>query len=89
LEAQKMGHTLTLDIPEAVYVSLLQQAQHAEKTPEEAVLAWLTSAVRRWTDDPLLQLAGCFASPVTDVSDRHNAYLGQSIQGRAYADDYH
>ena len=53
-----------------------------------AVLAWLTSTVHRWTDDPLLQLAGSFASPVTDVSDRHDAYIGQSLQGRAYANDY-
>jgi len=83
-----MGHTLTLDIPDAVYVSLLQQAQQAGKTPEEAVLAWLTSTVQRLTDDPLLQLAGSFASPVTDVSDRHDAYLGQSLKGRAYANDY-
>jgi hypothetical protein len=41
-----MGHTLTFDIPEAVYVSLLLQAQHAEKTLEDAVLAWLTSTVQ-------------------------------------------
>lgn len=74
-----MGHTLTLDIPDAVYVPLLQQAQQAGKTPEETVLAWLTSTVQCLTDDPLLQLAGSFASPLTDVSDRHDAYLGQSL----------
>jgi hypothetical protein len=74
-----MGHTLTLDIPDAVYVSLLQQAQQAGKTPEEAILAWLTSTGQRLADDPLLQLAGRFASPVTDVSDRHDADIGQSL----------
>jgi hypothetical protein len=74
-----MGHTLTLGIPDAVYVPLLQQAQQAGKTPEEAVLAWLVSTVQRLTDDPLLQLAGSFASPMTDVSDRHDVYLGQSL----------
>ena len=74
-----MGHTLTLDIPDAVYVPLLQQAQQAGKTPEEAVLAWLTSTVQGLIDDPLLRLAGRFASPVTDVSDRHDAYLGHSL----------
>jgi hypothetical protein len=84
-----MGHTLTLDLPDAVYVPLLQQARHTGKTPEEAILAWLTSTVQRWTDDPLLQLAGSFVSPVTDVSDRHDAYIGQSVKGRAYVDDYH
>ena len=75
-----MGHTLTLDIPNEVYMPLLQQAQQAGKTPEEAVLAWLTSTVQRLIDDPLLQLAGRFASPVTDVSDRHDAYIGQSLK---------
>jgi hypothetical protein len=54
----------------------------------EAVLAWLTSTVQRLTDDPLLQLAGSFASPVTDVSDQHDAYIGQSIQGKTYVDYY-
>ena len=35
---QKMGHTLTLDIPDEVYVSLLQQAQQAGKTPKKQYL---------------------------------------------------
>jgi hypothetical protein len=83
-----MGHTLILDLPDEVYISLLRQAQQAGKTPEEAVLTWLTSTVQRLTDDPLLQLAGSFASPGTDVRDRHDAYPGQSIQGRTYVDDY-
>ena len=83
-----MGYTLTLDITDKVYMLLRQQAQQAGKTPEEAVLTWLMSTVQRLTDDPLLQLAGSFASPVTDMCNQHDAYLGQSLYGRAYVNDY-
>lgn len=80
-----MGHVLTLDIPDEVYVPLLQQAQQVGKTPEEAVLAWL---IQRLSDDPLLQLAGSFASTVTDVSDRHDAYIGQSFMEELRRSDH-
>ena len=83
-----MGHLLTLDIPDALYGPLQQQAQQAGKTPEEAVLAWLMSTVQRLTDDPLLQLAGSFASPVTDVSDRHDVYIGQSLMEELRGSDH-
>jgi hypothetical protein len=75
----KMGHVRTFDIPDALYGPLQQQAQHAGKMPDEAVLAWFMSTVQRLTDDPLLQLAGSCASPVTDVRDRHDGYIGQSV----------
>lgn len=83
-----MGQTLILDIPDAVYMPLLQQAQQAGKTPEEAVLEWLRSIVQRLIDDPLLQLAGSFASAVTDVSDRHDAYIGQSLMEEVRGSDH-
>ena len=68
-----MRHTLTLDIPDEVSMPLQQQAQHAGKTPEEAVLAWLARTVQRLADAPLLQLAGGLASTVTDARGRHDA----------------
>ena len=83
-----MTHTLTLHIPDEIYMPLLQQAQQAGKTPEEAVLAWVTSTVERLTDDPLLQLAGSFASSVTDVSDQHDAYIGQSLMQELRQSDH-
>jgi hypothetical protein len=40
---------------------------------------WLSDAVRRLTDDPLLQLSGTFESDVRDVSERHDHYIGQGL----------
>jgi hypothetical protein len=74
-----MGHTLTLDIPDEVYAPLLSRAKQVGTTPEEVVLAWLMSAAQHLADDPLLQLAGIFASNVTDVSGKHDEYLGQGF----------
>lgn len=31
-------------------------------------------------DDPLLKLAGVFESDVTDISDRHDEYIGESLR---------
>jgi hypothetical protein len=74
-----MQHTLTVEIPDEIYEPLLRRAQQTGKTPEAVVLEWLTSTAQHWTEDPLLQLAGCFASDVTDVSDQHDTYIGQSL----------
>ena len=44
------------------------------------MLEWLTRTARGLTDDPLLQLAGAFESALTDVSDRHDDYIGQGLR---------
>lgn len=75
-----MGHILTLDIPDQVYEPLLERAKQTGQTPEDMVLEWLTRTTRNLTDDPLLQLAGTFESSLTDVSDRHDDYIGQGLQ---------
>lgn len=31
-------------------------------------------------EDPLLSLAGLFHAPMTDISEKHDYYLGQNIQ---------
>ena len=56
----------------------MTECSRFEVTPSISLLS-LMSTVQRLTDDPLLQLAGSFASPVTDVSDRHDGYIGQSV----------
>jgi hypothetical protein len=33
--------------------------------------------------DPLLALSGVFESEVTDISDRHDDYIGHSLLGRS------
>ena len=75
-----MGHALTLEeIPDDIYDLLLKSAKQAGKTPEAIVLEWLSNVAQRLTDDPLLQLAGIFESNLTDVSDRHDDYIGQGL----------
>jgi hypothetical protein len=74
-----MGHALTLDIPDHVYEPLVKRAKQVGKTPEEIVMEWVAHASQLLTDDPLLQLAGAFESKLTDVSDRHDEYLGQRL----------
>jgi hypothetical protein len=39
-----MGHTLTLDVPEDVYQSLLQQAEQAGQLPEAIAVQLLATA---------------------------------------------
>ena len=75
-----MGHMLTLDLPDQVYETLSERAKQSGKTLEDLVLEWLTHTTRNLTDDPLLQLAGTFESSLTDVSDRHDDYIGQGLQ---------
>jgi len=36
-----MGHTLTLDIPEDVYQSLIQKAEQTGQQPEVVAVQWL------------------------------------------------
>ncbi|MCG3121637.1 MAG: hypothetical protein ALAOOOJD_04840 [bacterium] len=74
-----MERTLVLEIPEEVYQPLMQKAQQVGQTPENVVLQWLTNALRPVNDDPLLQLAGTFASDIKNVSEKHDDYIGQGL----------
>ncbi|ETX03924.1 hypothetical protein [Candidatus Entotheonella palauensis] len=75
-----MGQVLTLDIPNEVYEPLLKKAKQAGCTPEDIVLEWLIRSMQNLTDDPLLQLAGTFESPLIDVSGKHDDYIGKALQ---------
>jgi hypothetical protein len=44
-------------------------------------MAWLEAALRASTEDHLIQLSGAFASDRSDISDRHDQYLGESLAG--------
>jgi hypothetical protein len=69
-----MGHTLTLEIPDELYNPLLQKAKATGQTPEKLLTEWLSTAVQRPNNDPLLQLAGVFEAEVTDATERHDSY---------------
>jgi hypothetical protein len=74
-----MAHTLTLEVPEKVYVPLVKAARQTGKTPEEMAVQYLTSVVTRFDDDPLEKFIGAFDSGVTDWADRHDEYIGKAL----------
>ena len=76
-----MATAITVQIPDHVYKPLLERANQIGQTPEQIVSEWIEDIVKHLTeDDPLLQLAGVFESDVTDVSARHDDYIGQSLR---------
>ena len=75
-----MGHTLTLDVPEAVYQSLQQQAEQTGQSPETVAVQLLATATQPPGEDPLEQFIGAFSSQGVDWADHHDAYLGQSVR---------
>lgn len=74
-----MAKTLTLEISDSIYQMLLKTAKQIGQTPEQVVLNWLESSVKQSTNDPLLKLAGIFDSDLTDISERHDEYIGKVL----------
>ena len=75
-----MGHTLTLDVPEDVYQSLIQQAKQTGQPLEAVAVQLLAAATQHRADDPLEQFIGAFRSHGADWADQHDAYLGKAAQ---------
>jgi len=81
VEESRMGHTLTLDVPENVYQSLIQQAEQTGQPPEAVAVQLLATATQHRVDDPLEQFIGAFRSHSADWADQHDAYLGKAAKG--------
>ena len=75
-----MGHTLTLDVPEEVYQSLIQKAEQTGQPPEAVAVQLLATATQYRLDDPLEQFIGAFSSHGANWADQHDAYLGKAIK---------
>jgi hypothetical protein len=75
-----MGHTLTLDVPENVYESLRQQAEHTSQSLEALAVQLLATAIQHPVDDPLEQFIGAFSSQGASWVDHHDAYLGKAVR---------
>src|SRR3989442_15078949 len=80
MEESRMGHTLTLDVPEDVYQSLIQQAEQTGQPPEAVAVQLLATATQHRVDDPLEQFIGAFRSQDADWADQHDAYLGKAAK---------
>jgi hypothetical protein len=74
-----MAHTLTLELPDAVYRPLVRTAEQTRRKPDQLAVEWLAVAVRRFADDPLEKFIGAIQSDVPDWADRHDYYLGQAL----------
>lgn len=75
-----MDHTMTLNVPETVYQSLLWKAKQSGRPPEALAIELLASAVQPEASDPLEAFIGAFDSRGADCADRHDAHLGESLQ---------
>jgi len=71
--------TLTLEIPNRIYKKLGEKAKMTGQTPEQLVLNWVQAAAEDVENDPLLQLAGVLHADVTNISERHDEYIGQEL----------
>ena len=76
-----MGHTLTLDLPDEVYESLVQTAKQTSQPPDAMAAQLLTAATQHPASDPLERFIGAFDSRGSDWADRHDKYLGHSPMG--------
>lgn len=75
-----MSHTLTLNVPESVYRSLIQKADEAGQAPEVLAVQLLTTATHAESGDPLEEFIGAFNSQGIDWADQHDAYLGNALK---------
>ena len=74
-----MTQTLTIQIPENLYVPLQTLAQQVGKTPEEFTLLWLTAAIQQFENDPVEAFIGSVDSDVPDWTQESDRYLGEDL----------
>ncbi len=75
-----MHHTLTLDVPDNVYASLIQKADEAGQAPEVLAVQLLVAATHSVVGDPLEEFIGAFNSQGIDWADQHDAHLGSALK---------
>ena len=75
-----MSHTLTLNVPESVYRSLIQKADEAGQPPEALALQLLTTATHPEAGDPVEEFIGAFNSQGVDWADQHDTHLGSVLK---------
>jgi hypothetical protein len=80
-EEIRMGYTLTLDMPEDVYQSLIRQAKQTGQLPEAVAVQLLATATQHRVDDSLEQFIGAFRSHGADWTDEHDVYLEKAVAG--------
>lgn len=73
-----MSRKLTVELSDEAYESLVEAGRGKGESPEALASRLLIASFT----DPLLRLAGCIKSPIKDIADEHDEYLGRAIMDR-------
>jgi hypothetical protein len=74
-----MGHPITLNLPDKTWEDLLRAGYERNEEPEALAQKLLANAV----SDPLISLFGCLEYSSSDISERHDEYIGAGIQAES------
>ncbi|MDQ6694815.1 MAG: hypothetical protein M3014_10435 [Chloroflexota bacterium] len=74
-----MTHKLLLDVPEDVYMSLVETAKEEGQPPELLAAQWLSAVIRSAESDPLDKWIGAFSGNTQGWADEHDKHLGEAI----------
>ena len=70
-----MGHSITINLSDKTWQDLLRAGRDRNQPPETVAEQLLSDLVA----DPLMRLPGCIESPITDLSERLDEYLGLEL----------
>ncbi len=79
-----MGHTLILEVPDAMYEILAKIAKQMGSTPEKLAAEWLVTTAHNAMNDPIENFIGAFSSNIPDWADQHDKYVGQALIEQMY-----
>ncbi|NJR63234.1 MAG: hypothetical protein HC769_33320 [Cyanobacteria bacterium CRU_2_1] len=74
-----MSKTLSIEIPDEIYQTLLQTAERLGQSPEAIVSQWIVTQHHTQSLDPLDSFIGAFKSEFPDWTSRHDEYLGVTL----------
>lgn len=74
-----MTHSMTIELPEAVYQSLSKEAEAKGRKVEEILVEKLAKDEPKQIDDPFEKFIGSFDSKGMDWANRHDEYLGENL----------
>jgi hypothetical protein len=74
-----MSKTLSIELSDEIYNTLLQTAECLGQSPEALASQWIVSQHQAYISDPVIAFIGAFRSEIPDWASRHDEYLGDSF----------